>query len=333
MIGPLRRDKEMLNRGGKVRIWRTPSKSSDKEYNTVLWEDGTYSCDCPGWTFKKGEKDRTCTHLEKIAPLVATGQLPSEPIDPGGFPNLKPPMPLPDTPWGQKLLKDEEYMAAKRSEQRTAKRAKLKPEQTPQGIERKAGSIFQDVNVKLSADLESIADALNKTLKAVSAKDILKGLGFGPGENLNAASVEKQLRAAVEDSSKLLLSKTAPKPSAEPAIGTKAGYARQVEFGVVNALKDTAEFGGRVFSAEDLEDLDEPLVIKGSKIDMPAGSRPTEYTLAQRGEYQISGDSGWGSAAAEVLADEPGPGRNKNKRANPDPPTKPTKPRRMVDFG
>jgi hypothetical protein len=42
------------------------SKSSNRvtTYHTFLWSDGTTSCDCPGWYFKKKDQERDCKHCK-----------------------------------------------------------------------------------------------------------------------------------------------------------------------------------------------------------------------------------------------------------------------------
>lgn len=47
------------------------SKSSDREYTAVLADDGKLLCNCNGWTIKKGDKPRHCTHTKEIAGKAA----------------------------------------------------------------------------------------------------------------------------------------------------------------------------------------------------------------------------------------------------------------------
>jgi hypothetical protein len=49
----------------------TFSSNGVTKYTAVLWEDGTTSCNCPGWWSKKG-KVRTCKHTARAAKLTAT---------------------------------------------------------------------------------------------------------------------------------------------------------------------------------------------------------------------------------------------------------------------
>ena len=45
-------------------VARFPSKSNpSKEYTVNVDENGELSCNCPAWTFKKGD-ERTCKHVQ-----------------------------------------------------------------------------------------------------------------------------------------------------------------------------------------------------------------------------------------------------------------------------
>ena len=50
-------------------VVENPSKSNPrrKPYETVMWDDGTFSCDCPAWIFA-GQKggERTCKHINDM---------------------------------------------------------------------------------------------------------------------------------------------------------------------------------------------------------------------------------------------------------------------------
>ena len=49
------------------KTWTFASNSNpSKTYETILYEDGTTSCNCRGWTFKKDGQERTCTHTRKV---------------------------------------------------------------------------------------------------------------------------------------------------------------------------------------------------------------------------------------------------------------------------
>ena len=49
------------------------SSSGPRKYETVIYVDGTTSCNCPGWCFKRDGKDRSCKHT--VAALVQIQQL------------------------------------------------------------------------------------------------------------------------------------------------------------------------------------------------------------------------------------------------------------------
>ena len=51
--------------GKRVKEWEFPSSSGTKNYTTVKWADGVYSCNCPGWIYAKGGV-RNCKHLKSI---------------------------------------------------------------------------------------------------------------------------------------------------------------------------------------------------------------------------------------------------------------------------
>lgn len=47
--------------------FKFPSKSSPgKSYTTLLYTDGTTSCNCRGWTTKRSDKERECVHTKKV---------------------------------------------------------------------------------------------------------------------------------------------------------------------------------------------------------------------------------------------------------------------------
>lgn len=43
------------------------SSSGSAVYETVIWKDGTHSCNCPGWVLKRKDKPRHCKHIDMIA--------------------------------------------------------------------------------------------------------------------------------------------------------------------------------------------------------------------------------------------------------------------------
>lgn len=46
--------------------WKFESSSSDKMYTVIKHEDGHLSCDCRGWTFKRGDRPRECKHTREV---------------------------------------------------------------------------------------------------------------------------------------------------------------------------------------------------------------------------------------------------------------------------
>lgn len=51
--------------------WAFPSSSNSTTYETTLEEDGTLSCNCPGFIFKKKGQTRGCKHTRQIEPYTA----------------------------------------------------------------------------------------------------------------------------------------------------------------------------------------------------------------------------------------------------------------------
>lgn len=51
--------------------WAFPSSSGSTTYETVLEEDSTLSCNCPGFIFKKKGQARGCKHTRQIEPYTA----------------------------------------------------------------------------------------------------------------------------------------------------------------------------------------------------------------------------------------------------------------------
>lgn len=51
--------------------WAEPSSKGTHTYELILYEDGTMSCNCPGWFLKAGKKkdgdnsNRSCKHTKK----------------------------------------------------------------------------------------------------------------------------------------------------------------------------------------------------------------------------------------------------------------------------
>jgi hypothetical protein len=53
-----------------VKVKNPLSSNGTTVYTTILWGDGEYSCDCPGWTILKKDKfkrpkPRTCKHCKE----------------------------------------------------------------------------------------------------------------------------------------------------------------------------------------------------------------------------------------------------------------------------
>jgi len=42
------------------------SSDGKKKYQTLSWSDGTHSCDCPGWTKRCVNGQRTCKHVREV---------------------------------------------------------------------------------------------------------------------------------------------------------------------------------------------------------------------------------------------------------------------------
>lgn len=49
-----------------VAAWAFPSSRGTTTYETVLYGDGSTSCSCPGWVFKKSAQDRGCKHTRQV---------------------------------------------------------------------------------------------------------------------------------------------------------------------------------------------------------------------------------------------------------------------------
>ena len=44
-------------------------------YTAVAWADGSTSCNCPGWVFKKKNKPQSCKHSKEVS-LFVVGTVP-----------------------------------------------------------------------------------------------------------------------------------------------------------------------------------------------------------------------------------------------------------------
>ena len=53
-------------------VWTFKSDSSDREYETLQYKDGTTSCNCPGWTKRVGANGvRSCKHTRWVDQGIA----------------------------------------------------------------------------------------------------------------------------------------------------------------------------------------------------------------------------------------------------------------------
>ncbi len=53
-----------------VAAWAFPSSSGSTTYETTLDNEGTLSCNCPGFIFKKKGQERGCKHTRQIEPYA-----------------------------------------------------------------------------------------------------------------------------------------------------------------------------------------------------------------------------------------------------------------------
>lgn len=47
-----------------VKCKESVSSNGLTKYLTILWSDGTYSCNCPAWCMRKAGKARDCKHCK-----------------------------------------------------------------------------------------------------------------------------------------------------------------------------------------------------------------------------------------------------------------------------
>ncbi|MDQ3830407.1 MAG: hypothetical protein M3361_14130 [Candidatus Tectomicrobia bacterium] len=50
-----------------LRAWAMPSSRGTTVYETVLYTEGSTSCDCPAWVFHRKGGERTCKHIRQLA--------------------------------------------------------------------------------------------------------------------------------------------------------------------------------------------------------------------------------------------------------------------------
>ena len=53
-----------------VAAWATPSTHGAALYETVLYADGSLSCNCPGWVYPRNGRTRACRHTRTYEPLA-----------------------------------------------------------------------------------------------------------------------------------------------------------------------------------------------------------------------------------------------------------------------
>jgi len=63
-------------RGEAVASWTMPSSTDpSKKYTVKKWQDGSWSCDCKGWTMKRAGQERNCTHIVAIQTVAGSVQV------------------------------------------------------------------------------------------------------------------------------------------------------------------------------------------------------------------------------------------------------------------
>jgi hypothetical protein len=53
-----------------VAAWATASTHGAALYETVLYADGSLSCNCPGWVYPRNGRTRACRHTRTYEPLA-----------------------------------------------------------------------------------------------------------------------------------------------------------------------------------------------------------------------------------------------------------------------
>jgi hypothetical protein len=54
-----------------LEAWPMMSSHGSTTYETVLYTDGSTSCDCPAWIYPKAGRPRTCKHLRALSSEIA----------------------------------------------------------------------------------------------------------------------------------------------------------------------------------------------------------------------------------------------------------------------
>jgi hypothetical protein len=80
------RDSPFVQEHGEIiSVWDSLSSNGYTHYTTLLYKDGFMSCDCPGWTIAKKDKDtgelleRACKHKKEHwneAQMIKKGKMP-----------------------------------------------------------------------------------------------------------------------------------------------------------------------------------------------------------------------------------------------------------------
>lgn len=52
------------------------SRSSDRVYETIIYGDGSTSCNCPGWIYVKAGRERGCRHTKAAQAAIAPTLIP-----------------------------------------------------------------------------------------------------------------------------------------------------------------------------------------------------------------------------------------------------------------
>lgn len=58
-----------------IRTFASPSSHGAVTYETLLWSDGSTTCDCPGWVYQRAGKPRGCKHTRMVAAVERGEQL------------------------------------------------------------------------------------------------------------------------------------------------------------------------------------------------------------------------------------------------------------------
>ena len=55
----------------EIKKFEIPSSSNPRVMHVIKqWNDGSYSCNCPGWVFKKKSQSRDCAHIRSLCALL-----------------------------------------------------------------------------------------------------------------------------------------------------------------------------------------------------------------------------------------------------------------------